>query len=154
MISTLSTVCVTWLQNVLTGNKLYACNAFCHLDAQRVTMSPGGRHYRRAKLFQPVQAGIRTLPRRRKSQLLLQCCRSVYIIHSPVTLPPTKLNFVPEVPGHRESFLMRLRELLPGPGWVTFLSVCITIIIILDLIINIQYCPEKGCFSKCANSLF
>ena len=116
MISTLSTVCVTWLQNALTGNKLYACNAFCHRDAQRVTMSPGARHYRRAKLFQPVQAEIRTLPRRCKSQQLPQCCRSVYILHSPVTLHPTKLNFVPEC--NRESFLMKLRELLPGPGWV------------------------------------
>ena len=38
----------------------------------------------------------------------------VYHIPSPVTFSPAKLNFVPEVPGHRESFLMRLGELLPG----------------------------------------
>ena len=31
----------------------------------------------------------------------------------PVTFSPTKLDFIPEVPGHRESFLMRLGELLP-----------------------------------------
>ena len=38
----------------------------------------------------------------------------VYFIPSPVTFSPTKLNFVPKVLGHRESFLMRLRELLLG----------------------------------------
>ena len=38
----------------------------------------------------------------------------VCYIPSPMTFSPTKLNFVPEVPGHRESFLMRLGELLPG----------------------------------------
>ena len=37
-----------------------------------------------------------------------------YYRPSPVTFSPTKLNFVPEVLGHRESFLMRLGELLPG----------------------------------------
>ena len=35
-------------------------------------------------------------------------------IPSPMTFSATKLDFVPEVPCHRESFLMRLRELLPG----------------------------------------
>ena len=40
--------------------------------------------------------------------------KNIYFIPSPVTFSPTKLNFVPEVPGHRESFLMRLGELLPG----------------------------------------
>ena len=38
----------------------------------------------------------------------------VYYIPSPMTFSPTKLDFVPEVPGQRESFLMRLGELLPG----------------------------------------
>ena len=38
----------------------------------------------------------------------------VCYIPSPVTFSPTKLDFDPEIPGHRESFLMRLGELLPG----------------------------------------
>ena len=37
------------------------------------------------------------------------CC-----IPSPVTFSPTKLNVIAEVPGHRESFPTRLREVLPG----------------------------------------
>ena len=35
-----------------------------------------------------------------------------------MTFSPTKVNFVPEVPGHRESFLVRLWEILPGLGFV------------------------------------
>ena len=45
----------------------------------------------------------------------------VYFILSPMTFSPTKLDFVPEVPSHRESFLMRLGELLPGPRVVFFI---------------------------------
>ena len=37
----------------------------------------------------------------------------VCYIPCPVTFSPTKLDFVPVIPGHRESFLMRLWELLP-----------------------------------------
>ena len=74
---------------------------------------------RRAKIFYLSQLGIEsrldlqanTLPRRCISQLLPQGSRSVLYIPSPVTFSPTKLDFVPKVPGHRESFLMRLGEL-------------------------------------------
>ena len=77
---------------------------------------------RRAKIFYLSQPGFEprsldlqanTLPRRCKAGFYRKAVEVCYI-PSPVTFSPTKLNFVPEVSGHRESFLMRLGELLPG----------------------------------------
>ena len=69
--------------------------------------NPGRWIYRQTLYHVAVKAGF---------------CRKaveVYYIPSPVTFSPTKLNFVPEVLGHRESFLMRLcGNYCRGLGWV------------------------------------
>ena len=56
-----------------------------------------------------------TLPRRCKSNAV-----EVHYMPSLVTFSPTKLDFFPEVPGYRESYLVRFVELLPGLGWVIY----------------------------------
>ena len=62
----------------------------------------------------PQDLKVNTLPRRCKGGFYRKAVEVCYI-PSPLTFSPTKLDFVAEVPGHRESFLMRIGELLP---WV------------------------------------
>ena len=90
----------------LHWNCLFEAIPMCVVEQKYFTCpsreSNPGRWIYRQTLYQVVKAGFY-----RKA---VEVCN----IPSPVTFSPTKLNFVPEVPGHRESFLMRLGELLPG----------------------------------------
>ena len=77
---------------------------------------------RRAKIFYLPQPGIEPRSLDLRQTLYHVAVKAgfyrkaveVYFIPSPVTFSPTKLNLIPKVPGHRESFLMRLGNYCQG----------------------------------------
>ena len=90
----------TWVRFLAGTGKIFSLALRKYFTCSSPESNPGRWIYRQTLYHVAVKADFY-----RKAV-------EVYFRPSPVTFSPTKLNFVPEVPGHREPFLIR------SLGWV------------------------------------